>query len=261
MKTGHPLRRRVTLRFHRALLAVCRGWLSLATVLLALYVSLPFLAPLLMQSGLETPGRIIYALYSPFCHQFAFRSFFIGGRQNVWPRALAGQAGGNFEEAAWESPAFLATYARFARVEPAAVTREELSVYSPALQFAARAFTGDEVFGYKLTLCERDIAIYGSMLVGAILYRRWRRWLRPAPIPLYILLGLAPVGVDGFSQLLGYPPFSLWPARETTPAFRVVTGALFGLMSVWLGFPWLEISFRELGEALEERANGRSVSA
>jgi uncharacterized membrane protein len=64
------------------------------------------------------------------------------------------------------------------------------------------------------------------------------------------LLGLAPIGLDGFSQLLGYPPFNLWSPRETLPIFRIVTGALFGLMNVWLAFPYLELSMRETQEQI-----------
>lgn len=249
--------RRAASRRDRLLLGICRRWLELLTCLLALYVALPFLAPVFMKLGLEAPGRAIYTLYSPFCHQFAFRSWFIGGQQTVWPREIAGLDDVSFERAALDSPAFRELYARYAGRNPAEVTLDELAVFTPALQFASRAFAGDDIFGYKLSLCERDISIYGAMLVGALLYRRWRRVLRPAPIWLYVLLGLAPVGIDGFSQLLGYPPFSLWPPRETTPAFRLVTGMLFGLMNVWLGFPWLEISFQELREPLERRRADR----
>ena len=245
--------RRAAERRDRLLLAICRRWLDLATLLLTLFVALPFAAPLLMNIGLQGPGRIIYTLYSPFCHQFAFRSFFIGGQQTVWPRELAGLEGKAFEDAALASPAFRELFARYAGLDVAAISRTDLLTYTPALQFAARAFQGDEVLGYKLTLCERDIVIYLAMLGGAVLYRRWRSRLRPAPILLYVLLGLAPIGIDGFSQLLGYSPFGLWQARETTPAFRVVTGMLFGLMNVWLGFPWLELSFRELREPLDAR--------
>ena len=245
--------RRAALRRDRLLLAICRRWLGIVTMLLALYVALPFAAPLLLNLGLQGPGRIIYTLYSPFCHQFAFRSFFIGGQQTTWPRELAGLEGRAFEDAALASPTFREIFARYAGLDAAAITRTDLLTYTPALQFAARAFQGDGLFGYKLTLCERDIVIYLAMLFGALLYRRWRARLRPAPILLYVLLGLAPIGIDGFSQLLGYPPFSLWPARETTPAFRVVTGLLFGLMNVWLGFPWLELSFSEIREPLEAR--------
>ncbi len=258
MNPARAFFRRAASRRNRMLLGICRHWLELVTFFLALYVALPVLAPVFMKLGLEAPGRVIYTIYSPFCHQFAFRSWFIGGQQTLWPRELAGLDDVSFERAALDSPAFRELYAHFAGRNPADIALDDLSDFTPALQFASRAFLGDEKFGYKLSLCERDIAIYGAMLVGATLYRRWRRNLRPAPIWLYVLLGLAPVGIDGFSQLLGYPPFSLWPPRETTPAFRFVTGMLFGLMNVWLGFPWLEISFQELREPLERRHVGRN---
>jgi hypothetical protein len=45
--------------------------------------------------------------------------------------------------------------------------------------------------------------------------------------------------------MLSYPPFDLWPVRETLPAFRILTGAMFGLMNVWLAFPYLEMSMSE----------------
>ena len=65
-----------------------------------------------------------------------------------------------------------------------------------------------------------------------------------------------PVGLDGFSQLLSYPPFEFWPPRETLPIFRILTGGLFGLMSAWLGFPYIERSMQDLREALEESLEG-----
>ena len=71
------------------------------------------------------------------------------------------------------------------------------------------------------------------------------------PIWLFVIVGLGPIGLDGFSQLLSYPPFEFWPLRETVPIFRIVTGGLFGLMSAWLGFPYIERSMQDLVDALE----------
>jgi hypothetical protein len=51
-----------------------RHWLALFNSVVAIYVGLPFLAPLLMREGLERPARWIYAVYSFMCHQFPFRS-------------------------------------------------------------------------------------------------------------------------------------------------------------------------------------------
>ena len=58
-----------------------------------LYVGLPFAAPTLMKLGAEVPARVIYTMYSPLCHQFAFRSFFLFGEQPYYPTKEAGVAG------------------------------------------------------------------------------------------------------------------------------------------------------------------------
>jgi uncharacterized membrane protein len=141
-----------------------------------------------------------------------------------------------------------------------------LRAWTAELQSSSRSFHGNDLMGYKTALCERDVAIYGTMLLAGLLFTRVRRWLRPAPIWLYLILGLAPMGLDGFSQLFSYPPFEFWPVRESIPAFRALTGALFGLMNVWLAFPYLEISMRETVEvasrklaAAEEYLKGSGV--
>ena len=252
--------RKWALRANLILLWVSRRWLDIATVLIAVYVALPFAAPTLMNAGLRGPGQLIYTLYSPFCHQFAFRSFFLHGEQAAYPREITGTDAVPFEDAALGSENFVEIFARNAGVAPEEVTREMLLPFSPALQFAAREFRGDDQMGYKLTLCERDIAIYAAILFGAILYRRVRHRLRPVPILIYVLLGLGPIGIDGFSQLLGYPPFNFWPPRETLPIFRVTTGFLFGLMNVWLGFPYLEMSFRETQAQIEEKLHKANIT-
>jgi uncharacterized membrane protein len=107
--------------------------------------------------------------------------------------------------------------------------------------------------GYKAALCERDVAIYGAMFLAGIAFIFVRRRVRPVPLLLYALLGLGPIAIDGFSQLLSYPPFEFWPVRETLPGYRILTGALFGIMNVWLAFPYLESSMRENIDAIERK--------
>jgi hypothetical protein len=51
--------------------------------------------------------------------------------------------------------------------------------------------------------------------------------------------------------LFSYPPFEFWDVRESIPIFRVGTGFLFGLMNVWLAFPYLERSFRESADDID----------
>lgn len=238
----------------RLLLNMARHWLRIALTMLALYISLPWLAPTLAKLGAHAAADAIYTLYSPFCHQFAFRSVFVYGEQPFYPRAAAGSAYQPFETYAAESAAFQGQYHYWAQAlgsESPAATVDELATFSVAQQLAARHFIGDPIFGYKTSLCARDLAIYTAMFVGGLIYRRYRWRIRPLPFWLFIVAGLLPVALDGGSQLLSYPPFELWGVRESAPVFRIVTGSFFGLMCAWLGFPHIERSMQDIILQLE----------
>ncbi len=229
---------------------LARNWLKIVMLILAIYVTLPWIAPTFAKLGLNGPANVLYTLYSPFCHQFAFRSVFLYGEQPFYPRGVADTDYKAFEEYAVESEAFIAEYQywySFYRqgINPAPPTIDDLQEFSVAQQIAARHFIGDETTGYKTTLCARDVAIYTMIFIGGLIYSLFRWRIRPLPFLLYIFVGLGPIGLDGFSQLLGYPPFNFWAVRETEPFFRVVTGGIFGLMSAWLGFPYIERSMQD----------------
>lgn len=242
-----------TLRF-------ARRWLTVALTLIGIYATLPFVTPLLMEIGLTGPGRVLYTLYSPFCHQFGFRSLFLFGAQPAYPRAVTGTDQTPYEAYVIDDPAFLESY-RYWYSEfnggaeaPETITLDDLTTgFTPWFQFAARDFIGNAEMGYKMTLCARDVAIYAALFIGGVIYSlpAVRRRIRPVPLLLYVFLGIGPIAIDGFSQLLSYPPFNLWETRETLPFFRVLTGGLFGLMNAWLAFPYLEQSFQETRERLE----------
>jgi uncharacterized membrane protein len=237
------------LRLNLLLLSITRNWLQIALVVIGIYAGLPYITPVLMKIGLTGPANALYTLYSPFCHQFAFRSAFLFGEQPFYPRYNTGSPLKPFESYVENLPEFAPdrVYPLFGAVGP------NIYGFSGGYQGAARFFVGNEQMGYKMTLCARDVAIYTGIFVGGLIYMRIRRRIRPVPLWLYVLLGLVPIGIDGFSQLLGYPPFNLWPPRETLPEFRVLTGALFGLMNAWLGFPYLELSMRETREQIERK--------
>ena len=244
---------------------VARKWLWIVMSILAAYISLPWLAPTLAWAGLSAPADLIYTLYSPFCHQFAFRSPFLYGEQAFYPRAAAGMDYQPFEVYAVESEVFLEQYQywtqRFGGPAPQTpLTVDDLRNFSVAQQLAARHFVGDESFGYKTSLCARDLATFSMIFIGGLIYWRFRWRIRPLPLLLYLFVGLGPIAIDGFSQLLSYPPFELWPARETTPYFRLVTGGLFGLMSAWLGFPHIERSMQDIVERLVARRSDNDRS-
>ena len=68
-------------------------------------------------------------------------------------------------------------------------------------------------------------------------YATRRGRVRSPSIWLYALL-IAPMAVDGFTQLLGW--------RESTWELRVITGVLFGVATVWLLYPYIERTMVDL---------------
>lgn len=244
-----PEKKTLGLRLNLIVLAISRRWLRYITIALAIYVSLPFIAPTLMRVGLDTPANFIYSVYSPFCHQFPFRSFFLYGDQPVYPRESVPGGYDSYEER-------IATLPEFRDYTEAD--------YFTSLEWTLdnKGFNGNETLGYKVALCERDIFIYMALLLGAVIYSQpyVRRHLRPMPLWLYVILGLGPIGMDGFSQLLGYPPFEFWPPRETLPEFRVLTGFVFGLMTAWLGFPYIDLSMRDTRMEVEAKLAQKGIT-
>jgi uncharacterized membrane protein len=208
-----------------------------------LYVFLALLAPGLMKIGWVAPARVIYRVYSPLCHQLAFRSFFMFGEQVYYPRQLASVEG-------------VQTF-----YQASGINENDIN--------AARHFLGNETMGYKMALCQRDIAIYGAIFLFGLVFSLSGRKIKPLPWYLWILMAVVPIGLDGFSQLLsqtGWAIFAWIPLRESTPLFRVITGVLFGLGSAWFGFPYLEESILEnrrdmqLRHAIVTQINEQKVS-
>jgi uncharacterized membrane protein len=264
--TPQSVPRSFGLRLNIWLLKFSRNWLRVVLTILAVYISLPWVAPTLMKLGLTAPAQAIYTFYRPFCHQFGFRTIHLFGEQTVYPLTPAADiiGIGSFESYVGASPIPAQMRARQLPQPPFSVevlpafyglnvppnitpTTLEEDINFGRFQLAASAFAGNEQMGYKMTLCARDIAIYTAMFIVGVIYSRpvIRRRLRPVPLLLYLFLGVTPIAIDGFSQLLGYPPLNLWAARETLPGFRVLTGAIFGAMTAWLGFPYIEMSMRE----------------
>ncbi len=196
-----------------------KHYLAIFNLFIFLYVGLPFLAPVLMKAGAITPGKVIYRAYSFVCHQFAFRSWFLFGEQAVYPRIEAGITG-------------LITYQQATNLDGYDL-------------FAAREYIGNEQLGYKVALCERDVAIYVGILIFGLLFALLRRRIRPIHWMIWIILGIIPIGLDGFSQLISQLPQTIIPFRESTPFLRASTGALFGFITAWFGYPYVEESMDE----------------
>jgi uncharacterized membrane protein len=202
---------------------ITKHYLAIFNLFLILYIGIPFLAPILKKMGWNTPAEGIYRIYRPLCHQWAFRSFFLFGEQAYYPHAAA--------------------------KIPDILTFEQVSgitdLNDPG-RLQARVFEGSSLLGYKVALCERDVAIWSAMALFGLLYALTGRKLPKLHWLIWLLIGLGPIGLDGFSQLLSQIPNTfiqtLLPYRESTPFLRSLTGFLFGLTTAWFMFPLIEES-------------------
>jgi uncharacterized membrane protein len=214
-----------------------RHYILLLNLIVIVYLGLPFLAPVLMAGGLPGPAGILYKVYGAVCHQFAFRSWFLFGEQAAYPRQSANVPG-------------LIPYG-----QATGLPEED--------QFASRAFIGNPNVGYKVALCQRDVAIYGGILIFGAVFGLSGRRLKSLPWYLWIVIGMLPIAADGLSQLLSQPPLNaILPLayRESTPFLRTLTGFLFGFTTAWFGYPLVEDTMRESRRYLEEKIS-RSENA
>jgi uncharacterized membrane protein len=206
-------------------------WLFIVNLLFIIYLGLPTLAPVLMKVGATAPASLIYTAYSPLCHQLGFRSFFLFGEQTYYPRAAAGIQG-------------VTTFGQ-------ATGLDENDL------LAARSFKGTDQMGYKIALCERDVAIYGAIILFGLLFGLTRRRIPPLHWALWLVIAIGPIGLDGFSQLFSQLPFpfiaNLLPFRESTPFLRLLTGFMFGFGTAWFGLPYVEESMRETRDLLDRK--------
>jgi uncharacterized membrane protein len=143
---------------------VRRRWLVTVNVAVAIFVGLPFLAPVLLATGRDGAANAIYAAYQLVCHQWAFRSFFLFGPQPAYgPDVMAELVG-------------------------------------PHTMYG---FVGSPELGYKVAFCERDVAIYLAALAAGIAYAWLRDRLPSLSLTGYALL-ILPMALDGFTQLFGW---------------------------------------------------------
>lgn len=195
---------------NRLVLGIARHWLALFNTAWGLYVILPFLAPIFMQMGLTLPARAIYGVYSVLCHQLPDHSYFL-----------------------------------FAANPVPLLPDLETSGMAPGLDLLGqRRFIGNLEAGYKVALCERDVAIYGSVFLAGLVYSRLRRRIKPPSLKLYALFVL-PMAIDGLTQMFGL--------RGSTWLLRSITGAMFGAASVWLAYPYVDDAMQDVIDSEEKR--------
>ncbi|MFQ5812062.1 MAG: DUF2085 domain-containing protein [Anaerolineae bacterium] len=201
----------LTVFLDKLVFSLAKHWLLLVNLVIAVYGGLPFLAPTLMALGYTLPAKIIYTVYKPLCHQLPQRSFFLFGPQLAYSLETL---------------------------------QELLGPERFASDSLARSFIGNPALGYKMAYCQRDTAMYGSLLLAGMIFGLVRHRLRPIPFAVYLIF-LVPLAVDGLAQLLGF--------YESTWQLRTITGSLFGLATVWFAYPHLEAGMGELRCTVNEK--------
>ena len=199
-----------------------------------LYLGLAVLAPILQANSYYGPAKVIYTVYGRLCHQLAYRSWFIFGEQVAYPREMA-----NLDQ--------LMTY-------------EEVTGFDPFDIQSAHEFLGNEDLGYKVALCQRDIAIYGGILGFGLIFSLTRRKIPSLPIVGWFVLGIIPIGMDGTSQIVSQLPWDILPIRESTPLLRSLTGALFGVTTAWFGYPIVEETMADTGKLMTVKIKAAQVN-
>lgn len=212
-------------------------WLLAFNVLWGIFVTLPWFAPVFMASGFTTPGRVIYFIYSFFCHQLPERSWFLFGPNFSYTQAQIAEAWGR----------------------PLSAIGNEL---------VRRQFVGTAELGWKVAWSDRMIAMYGSIFLFGLLFallRQRGRFLRGIPWWLFFLFVL-PLAVDGTTHMindalrLDFRQTNEWAAVLTGHALpasfyagdmagslnsllRLLSGLLFGFGVVAFLWPMMEKEF------------------
>ncbi len=211
-----------------------RHWFLLTILIIAVYVGLPWLAPLFMELVWTKAGNAIYLIYMTQCHQMPQRSFFLFGDNPMYSLAEV--------QSVWKNST------------------------NPLI---LRQFTGNSEMGWKVAWSDRMVYMYTSVILwGIIFFYPRRRKLRPLPWWGFLLL-LLPMAIDGGAHFVsdiiggiggGFRDSNLWLAALTNNAFpatfyagdvlgsfnswmRLITGILFALGVVWLIFPYIQRSF------------------
>jgi uncharacterized membrane protein len=211
--------------------SIRRYWIIPVSLVLGLYVGLPFLAPVFMHVGLIGAAKVIYAVYSWQCHQLPERSYFLFGSKLTYSLAEV--------QNAWRN------------------------TFNPSI---LRQFIGNSTMGWKVAWSDRMVSMYGSLWLFGLVW--WTIRSRVKPLPWWgLLLLLLPMAIDGTSHLLsdiagvgqGFRDSNLWLATLThqlLPAgfytgdawgsfnsiIRLVTGILFGFGIVWFTYPYINIA-------------------
>lgn len=225
---------------NRAVYWLSRHWLLGLSLVIAVYVGLPWLAPVFMKLGWTGAGSLIYLIYATQCHQLPQRSFFLFGPQATYSLADI--------QAAWANTS------------------------NPVI---LRQFIGNEAMGWKVAWSDRMVSMYTGLLPAGLAFSLLRRRLKPLSLWGFAAF-ILPMVIDGGTHMLsdmaglgsGFRDSNAWLATLTGNAFpaafyagealgsfnswmRLSTGLLFAVGCVWLAYPYLELALGDAGAKIE----------
>lgn len=235
-----PRTQRVIL-MKRVVSGIARHWLLFVNVLIALWVGLPWLAPVFMQLGWDSAAKAVYLVYSFQCHQLPERSFFLFGKQAMYSLTEI--------QSAWQN------------------------TDNPMI---LRQFIGNPEMGWKVAWSDRMVSMYTSILPASLLYGFLRTRIKPISFWMFALL-LLPMAIDGGTHMVsdfagigqGFRDTNLWLKILTNNVFpitfyqgdalgsfnswmRLITGILFGMGLVGFAFPYVDDSFADTARRSDE---------
>lgn len=103
---------------------------------------------------------------------------------------------------------------------------------------------------YKFHVCARDLPLYIAAFIGgiAVYFTKWKDAKR-TPNPLFFVLALIPIALDGGTQLIGL--------RESTNELRAITGALAGFAFSFYFIPMLNAFFLKKGSSQKPKPKSK----
>lgn len=241
--------RSLAVTLNKIVYQLSRHWLLTLTILLAVFVGLPWLAPVFMKLGWNKAGEAIYLLYSTQCHQLPQRSFFLFGKAPMLSFATV--------QTLWSNT-----------TDP----------------MVLRQFIGQTDVGWKVAWSDRMVYMYGSLLLSGIAFWPLRKRLKPLPI-WGLFLFLLPMALDGTTHMIsditggiggGFRFTNAWLAALTGNTFpatfyegdalgsfnswmRLVSGLFFGLGVVWCIYPHLHIAFNNTANQIAAKLHRREA--
>ena len=227
---------------NRVALGFARHWLIIFNLLIAVWVGLPWLAPVFLHWGWGRSASSVYSFYASQCHQLPERSFFLFGPKPMYSLAEI--------QAAWQNT-----------TDPSVL----------------RQWIGNVDMGWKVAWSDRMVSMYTSLFLASMVYPLVRKRIKPLRLWGFALL-LLPMLVDGGTHAIsdmagigqGFRDTNLWLAALTGNIFplafyagdvlgsfnswmRLITGVLFGIAVIWLAYPPINKFFADYVLLIENK--------